>query len=66
MPRKVDVDKLVGAKEIAARLGYKRTVYVHDLRRRHPDFPEPVAELSAGMVWDWDDVEAWARTTGRL
>ena len=57
---------LVGAAEIAERLGSSRTVYVHDLRRRHPDFPEPVATLSAGMVWAWPDVEAWARKTGRL
>jgi len=60
------VDQLVGAREIAERLGSKRTVYVHDLRRRHPDFPTPVAELSAGLVWAWPDVEAWARKTGRL
>ena len=66
MVRKVPVDQLVGASEIAARLGSKRTVYVHDLRRRHPDFPAPVATLSAGLVWDWAEVAAWARKTGRL
>jgi hypothetical protein len=60
------VDQLVGAAEIAARLGSARTSLVHDLRRRHPDFPEPVARLQAGLVWAWPDVEAWARTTGRL
>lgn len=31
-----------------------------------PTSPAPVAELSAGMVWDWDEAEAWARSTGRL
>jgi hypothetical protein len=66
MAREVPVDQLVGAAEIAARLGSKRTSFVHDLRRRHPDFPAPVAELSAGLVWAWPDVEAWARATGRL
>lgn len=67
MVRKVvPVDQLVGASEIAARLGSKRTVYVHDLRRRHPDFPEPVAKLKAALVWDWKEVEQWARKTGRL
>jgi len=64
--RKVDVSQLVGAAEIAERLGSKRTVYVHDLRRRHPDFPEPVTTLKAAMVWDWEEVAAWARATGRL
>ena len=60
------MDQLVGAREIAERLGSKRTVYVHDLRRRHPDFPAPVAKLSAGLVWDWEEVEKWARATGRI
>ena len=66
MARRVDVEKLVGAAEIADRLGYKRAVYVHDLRRRDPDFPAPVAKLKAALVWDWADVEKWARATGRL
>ena len=60
------MDQLVGAAEIAARLGSQRTSFVHDLRRRHPDFPAPVASLSAGLVWAWPDVEEWARATGRL
>jgi predicted DNA-binding transcriptional regulator AlpA len=64
--RKVDVEELVGASEIASRLGYKRTVYVHDLRRRYPEFPRPVADLTAGLVWVWADVEAWGRATGRI
>jgi len=64
--RKVDVDELVGSREIAERLGSDRATYVHDLKRRHPDFPKPVAELSAGKVWAWSDVAAWARKTGRL
>lgn len=66
MGRSVDVDQLVGAAEIASRLGYTRSVYVHDLRRRNDDFPRPVAELSAGLVWAWPDVERWAKATGRL
>jgi len=66
MTRKVDVSQLVGAKEIAERLGYKQAVYVHALRRRYEDFPEPIADLSAALIWDWPDVEAWARATGRL
>jgi hypothetical protein len=63
--RKVEVEDLVGAAEIAARLGSERTSLVHDFRRRHPDFPEPVAELKAGLVWAWPDVEKWAKATGR-
>jgi predicted DNA-binding transcriptional regulator AlpA len=62
----VDVDELVGTAEIAQRLGVRRLQVVHDWRRRHSDFPKPVARLSRVMVWAWSDVERWARETGRL
>lgn len=62
--RKVRVSDLVGAAEIAARLHVEPTA-VHKWHRRHGDFPAPVARLRAGLVWDWSDVEAWARSTGR-
>jgi hypothetical protein len=64
--RKVDVKNLVGTSEIAERLGVSRHQVVHDWRRRHPDFPEPVAQLKRGAIWNWPDVERWARKTGRL
>lgn len=57
---------LVGAAEIAARIGLREVRTVHDWRRRHPDFPQPTAVLKMGMVWNWPEVEAWARRTGRL
>lgn len=59
------MDQLVGAAEIADRLGLSHAQSVHNLRRRHPAFPEPVATLRTAMVWAWPDVEAWARATGR-
>lgn len=55
---------LVGAAEIALRLDVERRT-VHDWRRRHPDFPQPVAKLEQAMVWAWPDVERWAKNTGR-
>jgi len=66
MARKVDSGQLVGAAEIAARLGLAQPQTVHDWRRRHADFPSPVAILTMGIVWNWPDVERWARETGRL
>lgn len=66
MGRTVDVDDLVGAAEIAERLGLSHTQSVHTLRRRDPAFPEPVARLRQALVWSWPDVEQWARDTGRL
>jgi len=64
--RKVDVDDLVSAVEIARRLGVARPQVVYDWRRRHEDFPAPIARLGNVSVWAWPDVEAWARATGRL
>jgi predicted DNA-binding transcriptional regulator AlpA len=60
------VDQLVGAAEIASRLGLGKATVVHDWRHRHPEFPEPVARLKMGLLWAWPDVEAWARSIGRL
>ena len=60
------MDKLVGTAEIADRLGAKRPELIHDWRRRYPDFPQPVASLRIGFIWNWNEVERWARATGRL
>ena len=60
------MDHLVGAAEIAERLGLSHPQTVHTLRRRDPAFPAPVATLRQAMVWSWPDVAAWARSTGRL
>lgn len=62
----MSVDQLVGAAEIAQRLGLKSVPTVHQWHRRHDDFPEPVATLTMGLVWYWPDVEKWAKATGRL
>jgi hypothetical protein len=64
--RKVAIDELVGATEIARRLGMKQTHTVHEWRKRYDDFPPPLAELAMGHVWAWSDVERWAKATGRL
>lgn len=60
------MDQLVGTAEIAERLDVRRASLVHAWIARYPEFPQPVARLSAGLVWAWPDVEAWARKTGRL
>lgn len=66
MGRRIDSEQLVGAAEIAARLGVKRPQVVHGWRTRYPDFPEPVAHLRQALVWYWPDVERWAKATGRI
>lgn len=62
--KRVNVDDLVGATEIAQRAVVKLDT-VDKWRRRHADFPEPVAELAAGDVWAWPDIEKWLEETGR-
>jgi hypothetical protein len=64
--RSIDPSDLVGAPEIADRLGLARPQVVHNWRYRHADFPEPLVELRQGNVWYWPDVEEWAKRTGRL
>ncbi|WP_243657809.1 AlpA family transcriptional regulator [Parafrankia sp. BMG5.11] len=49
---------LMGAAEIAQRLGVGRT-RVNQLLKEDPTFPKPHATLAAGHIWQTDDVEAW-------
>lgn len=54
----------VGAVEIAARLGVARRT-VDSWRQRDVGFPEPRWTVGGRPAWDWSDVKAWARSTGR-
>jgi predicted DNA-binding transcriptional regulator AlpA len=65
MVRKLDVQQLVGATEIAERLGVSRGQVVHNWRARFGDFPEPVHELAMGMLWYWPEVAEWASAHGK-
>ena len=69
MGRRVDVEQLVGASDIAHRLGWPRTQDVHTVRARDPEFPEPLCVLGGGErrgfhVWYWPDVAVYARKKG--
>jgi predicted DNA-binding transcriptional regulator AlpA len=63
--RNVDVENLVGAYEIAQRLGVARPQVIHEWRRRHSEFPRPIAALKTALIWDWRDIDEWAKLTGR-
>jgi predicted DNA-binding transcriptional regulator AlpA len=54
----------VGAAEIAARLGVKPQT-VHTWRHRKL-MPHPRWTVSGHAAWDWAEIEAWGRRTGRL
>jgi hypothetical protein len=66
MGRKVDLDDLVGAAEIAQRFGVRRPQVVHDWVRRHADFPAPVYRSDRVRLWLWPEVARWGQSTGRL
>ncbi|MGZ6838725.1 MAG: helix-turn-helix transcriptional regulator [Blastococcus sp.] len=61
----VPVHHLVGAHEIGVLLGGLSRQRVYQLTSRN-DFPAPAVVLKGGSVWHREDVEAWARRTGRL
>lgn len=57
-------DHLMGTTEIASLLGVSRQ-RVQQLSKGD-NFPAPVARLAAGPIWLREDVERWARETGRI
>ena len=56
----LDAMEPVAITEIAARFGVSRQLANRWAQRE--DFPEPVAVLSVGRIWDLDDVLEWAKT----
>ncbi len=54
----------MGVAEVAELLGVS-TQRVDQLTKT-AGFPAPEATLSAGRIWQREDIEEWARATGRL
>ena len=54
---------LVGTSEVAEMLGVSKQTLIN-WRNRVADFPEPVAELKSGPVWQREEVISWAKTAG--
>lgn len=54
---------LVGTSEVAEMLAVSKQTLIN-WRNRSADFPEPVAELKSGPVWQRDEIIAWAKTAG--
>ena len=59
------MDQLVGAEEIADRLGVSGPTVVHNWSFRYDDFPAPVVQRTRAKLWYWPEIAAWARSTGR-
>ena len=52
--------KLAGLTEIGALLGVSRQ-RAAQIAKERSDFPEPVDRISAGPVWDHQDIVEWKR-----
>jgi hypothetical protein len=48
---------LVGAYEIAERLGLSHTQSVHTIRKRKSEFPQSIAILKSALIWYWREIE---------
>jgi len=66
MGRRVDLEDLVAAQQIAERFGLAQVQSVYNWLTRYPDFPEPVWQLGRLRLWLWPEVRAWGIATGRL
>jgi hypothetical protein len=53
-----DVREYMGPAEIRRALGIRSTRTLH-LWRQRPDFPEPLATLEIGPVWDGAQIRQW-------
>ncbi len=64
----IDPDDLLDSHDVAELLGLASNRAVSTYRGRYPDFPAPLIEKGAGrcVLWRRQDVEHWARLTGRL
>ena len=63
---KVDPAELLDIREVAAIIGLDNPNGVSVYRRRYPDFPTPVVDKGRCLLWRRQDVEAWARDSGRI
>lgn len=68
MGRKVDLDDLLDASDVAGLIGLANATSVSVYRARYDDFPGPVWASRGGrcQLWLRPEVEKWARATSRL
>lgn len=68
MGRRVDLDDLIDSAAVANLVGLSSRRAVTTYRTRHDGFPQPVRTSEGGrcLLWLRQDIEAWARATGRL
>jgi glutathione-regulated potassium-efflux system ancillary protein KefG len=62
MARRVSVDELIDARDVAQILGLAHRNTVSEYQARYEDMPRPVVNLGRGrpMLWLRPEVERWA------
>ena len=63
MPRMIDADDVIDAREIASVLGLSHGNTVSLYQRRYPDMPRPVIDMGQGRckLWLRAEIEAWSK-----
>lgn len=61
MPRRVVIDDLIDAHDVAKVLGLSHRNTVSQYQRRYPDMPRPVLDLGPGRpsLWLRPQIERW-------
>lgn len=61
MPRRVLLDDLIDARDVARILGLAQRNTVSQYQRRYPEMPRPVLDLGAGRpsLWLRPQIERW-------
>jgi predicted DNA-binding transcriptional regulator AlpA len=64
MGRRVDVDDLVDAHDVAELLGLAHATSVHLYQRRYPQMPRPVLDRGGrrARLWLRTEITAWMKT----
>jgi len=62
---KVDPADLLNAREVASVLGLAHREAIATYRRRYQDFPAPVISKGTCVLWLRQDIQVWAKATGR-
>jgi glutathione-regulated potassium-efflux system ancillary protein KefG len=68
MARRVLVDDLIDAQEVAKILGLSYRHTVSQYQMRYPDMPRPVVDLGRGrpMLWVRPEIERWHEQTAAV
>ncbi len=65
--RRVDIDDLIDATEVAEILGLSHRNTVSLYQKRYPDMPRPVIDFGGGRckLWLRSEISHWAKSSGR-